>query len=284
MKKISGELQIDRFLVPYRVYGEGDAILVCLSGAKQTMSAWKSVIAYFHKQYRVLVFDMPGQGRAEILSGSPRVEMEEQMAVVHALAEQVGVQASQHAIIAGASWGAVLAAAYCERYPEDFDQAVLGSFGTKPNMVLKSVIKQVQTLIDEGRAKDIAPMMIDQFGQYIPDTLKKQILLQFESMSDEQFRAFYEHSLLVTEMEDLTHYVDLSRIRVETLVIMGQYDTIMDLFDTKKAAEKIPNSRYHLQKGVGHFLHWEDDRVLQVYEDFFVNGLAEQEKRKVDQS
>jgi pimeloyl-ACP methyl ester carboxylesterase len=274
LKKVSGEIQVGRFLIPYRVYGEAGRILVCISGAKQTMSAWKSVIAYFHQQYRVVVFDLPGQGRAKILSGGPRIEMEEQLAVVHALVEQVGVHQSEQNIIAGASWGAVLAAAYCERFPEHFDQAVLGSFGTKANPVLSAVIEQVQALIDAGRAKDIAPMMIEKFGQYIPDTLKKQILLQFDNMSEEQFRAFYEHSLLVTEMEDLNRYLDLTRIRTNTLVIMGQYDTIMDLFETKKAAAKIPNSQYYVHKGVGHFLHWEDDEVLRVYEEFFENGIV----------
>lgn len=269
MKKMSGEISVGRFIVPYRVYGDAEPVLICISGAKQTMSAWKSVVGRFHQHFRVAIFDMPGQGRSTICRGGPRIEIEEQLAVVRALVKITQADRSSHSILAGASWGAVVAAAYCDRYPNHFDQAVLGSFGTKPNIVLKGVIHQVQSLIDEGRAKDIAPMMIERFGQYIPDALKKQILIQFEHMSDEQFRAFYEHSLLVTEMEDLNHYVNLANIAADTLVIMGQYDTIMDLFDTKTAAAQIPNGEYRLVKGVGHFLHWEDDTVLDIYQAFF---------------
>ncbi len=274
MKKTSGEIEFQRFRIPYRIYGDAPRTILCLSGAKQTMSAWKSFISYFLPDYRVIVFDMPGQGRSEILSGSPRVSLEEQVAVVNQIVEAARLDQDAFTAIAGASWGAVLAAAYLDRYPEVFERALLGSFGTKPNMVLKSVIKQVQQLIEAGRAKDIAPMMLEQFGQYIPENLKRQILSQFDRMSDAQFRSFYEHSVHVTELEDLNHYVQLENIQAHTLVIMGQFDTIMDLFDTRKAAEMIPNGEYHLVKGAGHFLHWEKESILDVYRDFLERDMS----------
>ena len=94
-------------------------------------------------------------------------------------------------------------------------------------------------------------------------------------MSDQQFQSLYQHALSVIEMEDLTKYIDLSKIRVNTLVIMGQHDTIMDLFDAKKAAEGIPQGQYVVVKGAGHFLHWENDAILDVYRAFFKQNLPE---------
>jgi pimeloyl-ACP methyl ester carboxylesterase len=43
----------------------------------------------------------------------------------------------------------------------------------------------------------------------------------------------------------------------------------MDLFDTRKATQLIPQGQFKLIKGVGHFLHWEQPDILPIYENFF---------------
>jgi len=268
MKKDTGVLEYSRFSIPYRVYGDHDKVIVCVSGAKQTMSAWRSLIAYFSKEYRIVVFDMPGQGRSEILSGSLGVSLSEQVEVLNCLVEHLDISRHKQRFLIGGSWGSIVSAVYAERYPAVFDKLILGSFGTKPNSVLSSIIQQVQALIAEGRGADIAPMMIEKFGQYIPEILKKQIISQFSNMSEQQFQSFYEHSVFVTQMGDLKAHMNLSLITVPTLVVMGQFDTIMDLFDTRQATKLIPLGQFKLIKGVGHFLHWEQPDILSEYEAF----------------
>jgi len=269
MKKVSGEINCNRFIVPYRKYGSANKAIICISGAKQTMSAWRSFISYFHHEYSVVVFDMPGQGRAQIISGSAGVSLDEQVEVLN----QVTLKALDDSVVEkcvfGGSWGSIVAAAYAERHPDVFDKIILGSFGTKPNMVLSSIIDQVQVMIGEGCEKDIAPMMIEKFGQYIPEILKRQIISQFDKMTEAQFQSFYEHSVFVTQMGDLKTLVNLKNIQSPTLVVMGQYDTIMDLFDTRKATKLIPNGEFMLIKGTGHFLHWEKEKILSVYKEFY---------------
>ena len=63
MKTVKGELKLGRFLVPYRIYGEAQKTIICISGAKQTMAAWRSFVSHFINEYSVVVFDLPGQGR-----------------------------------------------------------------------------------------------------------------------------------------------------------------------------------------------------------------------------
>ena len=268
MKKDAGILEYSRFSIPYRVYGDQDKVIVCVSGAKQTMSAWRSLVAYFSKEYRIVVFDMPGQGRSEILSGPLGVSLAEQVDVLNRLVEHLDIAQHSQRFLIGGSWGSIVSAVYAERYPAVFDKLILGSFGTKSNSVLSAIIEQVQSLIAEGKVADIAPMMIEKFGQYIPDTLKKQIISQFSNMSEQQFQSFYEHSIFVTQMGDLKAHMNLARINVPTLVVMGQFDTIMDLFDTRQATKLIPLGQFKLIKGVGHFLHWEQPAILAEYQEF----------------
>ena len=275
MHKASGVLEYSRFLIPYRVYGQQEKVIVCVSGAKQTMSAWRSFISYFSKDYRVVVFDMPGQGRSEILRGSAGVPLEEQVDVLHNLLAHLEIQNCSQRYLIGGSWGSIVSAVYAELYPDTFHRLILGSFGTKPNSVLSTIIDEVQLYIQEGRGAEIAPMMIERFGQYIPDTLKRQIISQFNNMSEQQFQSFYEHSVFVTKLGDLKEYMNLDLIKVPTLVVMGQFDTIMDLFDTKKATQLIPHGEFRLVKGVGHFLHWEQPDILPIYASFLAEDIVE---------
>ncbi len=282
MKKDAGVLEFSRFLIPYRVYGDNeDKVIVCVSGAKQTMSAWRTLVSHFSEEYRVVVFDMPGQGRSEILSGTPGVSLFEQVDVLHRLVEHLGLMRCKQRFLLGGSWGSIVSAVYAEHHPEVFDKLILGSFGTKPNSVLTSIIGDVQTLIQSGKGSDIAPMMIEKFGQYIPDSLKKQIIAQFNAMNEQQFQSFYEHSVFVTQLGDLKSHMNLEKIKVPTLVVMGQFDTIMDLFDTRQATKLIPYGRFMLIKGVGHFLHWEKAELLHDYQAFLEERASQQVEIKL---
>ena len=268
MQKIVGELSSSRFTVPYRLYGSSDNLIVCISGAKQTMSAWRSFISHFQDNYSILVFDLPGQGRSVIESGDLGVSLDEQVDVLNSLLSHVGAEKFKHRYLGG-SWGSIVAASFLERNPGLFHRAILGSFGTKANSVLGGIIDQVQVYIDAGRGAEIAPLMIEKFGKLIPEHLQRQIIRQFDDMSDEQFTSFYEHSKAVTEMGDLKSHIDLAAIDVPVLVIMGQYDTIMDLFDTRIATSLIPLGEFRLVKGAGHFLHWENSDILSDYRNYF---------------
>jgi hypothetical protein len=77
-----GTITTDRFLIPYRVYGQGEQFMVCVNAVQQTMAAWRSVIGYFAERWRLLLFDFPGQGRGRILSGATEVSLDEQIQVL----------------------------------------------------------------------------------------------------------------------------------------------------------------------------------------------------------
>ena len=269
MQKVIGTLSFNRFDIPYRVYGDSAKTIVCLSGAKQTMSAWRSFVSHFQSAYRIVVFDMPGQGRSKILQGAAGVSLDEQVEILHQVILETNTHCSAEKFLIGGSWGSIVAAAYADKYTDTFDRMILGSFGTKANTVLQSVIDDVQHLISLGKGKDIAPVMIEKFGQSIPDTLKRQIVAQFDCMTEKQFQSFYEHSVAVSKMGDLKDLVNLKNIPIPVLVVMGQFDTVMDLFDTRKSTKLLPQGEFKLINGVGHFLHWEQPSILAEYEAFF---------------
>lgn len=266
MKIIKGELSLGRFLVPYRIYGEAEKTIICISGAKQTMAAWRSFVSHFVSDYSVVLFDLPGQGRATILSGSAGIGFDEQVDVLHSVIEATNRNGT--VILAAASWGTIISAAIAARYPEMVDKMILGSFGAKPSKAVIEIIREGQSLFNENKTEDIAPLMIEKFGQQIPETQKKQMIEQFRGMSREQFLSFYEHCEFVGQASDIEDFVELGKITASTLILSGEYDAILDTNEIKKASSRIPDCEYKMIAGAGHFLHWEQPDILNTYSEF----------------
>ncbi|MDB9751903.1 alpha/beta hydrolase [Gammaproteobacteria bacterium] len=261
-----GELSLQRFLVPYRIYGKAEKTIVCISGAKQTMAAWRSFVSHFVADYSVVVFDLPGQGRGQILSGAPGITFDEQVDVLHSIINKTNRNGT--VILAAASWGTIISVALAARYPVLVDKMILGSFGAKPSKAVIEVIKEGQKLFDMNKTDDIAPLMIEKFGQHIPHTHKKQIIEQFRGMSREQFLSFYDHCEFVEQASDIEDFIDLGNITASTLILSGEFDAILDPSDIEKASSRIPDCEFKMIPGAGHFLHWEQADILHTYSEF----------------
>ncbi|MCA1780227.1 MAG: alpha/beta hydrolase, partial [Xanthomonadaceae bacterium] len=151
MKTSRGTIQAGRFEVPYRVYGQQENLLVCVSGAMQTMSIWRSVVKRFCGEYTVVLFDMPGVGRSRIVSGGAHVTVDEQIAVLDALIRQV--RRRGELTLAGSSWGTAIAASYAAGHPEAVQCLLLSSFGMRPNAGMEYVVKRATELY---QARDYA--------------------------------------------------------------------------------------------------------------------------------
>ena len=266
MNKTKGEISVGRFLIPYRLFGRGDRILVCVNGAQQTMAAWRPVVTYFARNYRLLLFDFPGQGRARTISGSSVVDLDEQVEVLR----QVLLDQNDHkkCIVAGASWGGVVVAAFASRFPEMVEKIVLASFGIRVNEKLVEAIQDGQRLNGTATGEKVADVIIKYFGQHLNDAFKKKMHSQFKNITKEHLENFNAHGQLLKTTRHISEVVDLRSVKAQTLIINGALDTVMDQQDVVLAAAQIANCMVKIVPGVGHFLHNESDDVLEIYRDF----------------
>lgn len=251
MKVQKGSISCKRFHVPYRIYGDKPDTIVCISGAKQTMAVWKSFVKHFVSSFSVVVFDLPGTGRAEILSGAPHVTFEEQQRVLLNVIDETAK--ADKVVLAAASWGTILAAYIAAKFPTKIDKMILGSFGVSTNDTILDLIHQGQSAFKTGNIENIAPLMIECFGQYIPDSQKQQMISQFSNMDERELVNFYEHCEFVKSSRDISKLINLGKIKAKTLVICGEQDTILDHDGIRVAVTKIPNCVYKLVPDTGHF-------------------------------
>jgi pimeloyl-ACP methyl ester carboxylesterase len=261
---IKGKLSVQRFVVPYRVYGDGERTLVFINGIMQSMAMWHTFVRRFSQRYRIVIFDFPNQGSGRVVAGSFQLSLEEQVDILDAVIKAAGGE--DQLTVCSASWGGVVAMVYAARYPQRLKRLILASMGTRPNQKMIETITKGLEMPTVNRL-EVAETLIESFGQNLPEAMKNKITRQFQRMGSEELAAFCQHGITLLSVRELGKVVDVSTIQCKTILVHGEKDAIVDLEDVRFLASQIPHSEVKVIKDVGHFLHLEKDELLDVYED-----------------
>jgi len=261
---VKGTIEQGRFSIPYRIYESEGPHIICLNGVQQSMAMWLSLVERYSPYYRVVLFDFPNQGKGKVVSGPGLVSLDEQVNILREVIKATGT--SKDVSLCAASWGGIIALAFASRYHGWVKQLCLASLGTKANDLMVETIKK-GFAVDPKNRKKMADILIESFGQNLPKNIKQKIIRQFNSMSQENLNAFYEHGMAVVETKKIGDMIKLSDIREKTFLIYGEKDTIIDLEDVKFLASQIPECQIRIVKDAGHFLHMEKVDIFDIYAD-----------------
>jgi len=276
---VKGTIEISRFVVPYRIYENDGPHIVCINGVQQSMAMWHSFVLRYAPYYRIILFDFPDQGKGRIVSGPIFVSLDEQVEILREVMKATG--ANNNVTICSASWGGIVAIAFASRHRNEVKNLCLASLGTKANDKMVETIKNGFQIDPQNRQK-MADMLIESFGQGLPENIKNKIVTQFKNMSEENLRAFYEHGLFVVSTKKIGDLINLSNIKAKTVLIHGENDSIIDLDDVNFLASQIPNCAVKVVKGAGHFLHMESEDVFDIYEDIL--SIPPKDEKKIQKS
>lgn len=145
------ELVVDGARLHYAVGGVGPPI-VLVHGLGGTVENWRGIAPALAKKHRVLVPDLPGHGRSELLPGTIR-HLDPYADAVASVLEAEGVD---RAVWVGHSLGAVVALCAAVRRPEIVRGIVLaGAAGIGSQTRLARVTLTLDGIIQPGKA--IAP-------------------------------------------------------------------------------------------------------------------------------
>jgi pimeloyl-ACP methyl ester carboxylesterase len=264
MPSTKGKLNVERFVIPYRVYGEGGSSLVFINGIQQSMAMWHSFVRRFSQSYRIVLFDFPNQGLGRLVEGSSHLSLDEQVVILDAVIN--ATSGEDRPRVCSASWGGVVALAYAVRHPQRLRGLILASIGTKANQKMTEIITKGLEMPVKDRL-EVAETLIEAVGQELPAAMKKRIISQFQRMDTRALQAFFDHGSTVISVRDLNKVVDVGKVQCKTILLYGENDTIVDLEDVRFLASQIPGSELKLIKDVGHFLHLEKEELLEVYAD-----------------
>jgi class 3 adenylate cyclase/pimeloyl-ACP methyl ester carboxylesterase len=256
---LSGEVNI-----AYQALGVGPVDLILIPGFMSHVEFLHELAGYtaFLRRLstfaRVITFDKRGQGLSDRVSNAP--SLEQRMDDVRAVMDAVG---SQQAILFGNSEGCAMSALFAATYPERVSKLLL--YGGYVNRLDLSSKQREERALERAKLwgtgamlKGVAPNLfanpdaVAQFGKY-----------ERLSATPGAAKAF---ALLNTQI-DVSAI--LPTVRVPTLVLHRQGDTIVPIERGRDLASLIPNAKLIEYPGDEHgFIRGDVDSLLGDIEQF----------------
>lgn len=251
------------YVIPVTLAGDGERCLVCVNAGQQTMNAWRPVLAELTGDtgYRLALFDFPNQGRDASLQRA--LDVGEQAAIVDAVVTRVSPDAQVD--VFGGSWGSVVAAVFAATHPQKVRRLMLGSFTVAPSRKLRAFSPRCQAAIERGDRAEIAEVFLEAFGGGLTDAWKLAIRRQFSRFSAPDIAQLRHQCDEVAAGTDLRTMIDFGRITARVLVINGADDPLIEPEDNEETKRALPNAELRVVPSVGHFLHFEQTRLVRDY-------------------
>lgn len=244
------------------VMSEGDATLptiVFLHGFTGSVSTWQEVAKYLQGKFRIIAIDLIGHGRSAIPEDFKRYRMEEQIADLEAVFEELGLV---HFTLVGYSMGGRIALAYTTEYAARVTSLILESASPglrteKERMARRSADQKLsERIIKDGIISFV------NFWEEIP-LFQSQEVLSVErrrTIREErlgQQKLGLANSLLgIGTGSQASYWTKLQSIEIPVLLLTGEIDK--KFADISQEMKKYLPFVYHQTvKGAGHAIHVE---------------------------
>lgn len=218
------------------VRGQGSPLLLLngLGGLIRTFDPLRDELI----DYKTITLDVPGVGKSQM----PRwpLRLPSHADVIAEMLNQLGIDRVD---VFGVSWGGALAQEFALRYPGMVRRLILAATSAGPAVLVKPA--------------DI----LDVFGGSKSAKLRKQegtrnsiqTLLRFgvaKGMLTVNPRTYYHQ---IAALVGWTSLLRLFRLRQRTLILTGERDTLVRLYNAHILRRAIRRAELHVLKGEGHF-------------------------------
>ena len=224
--------------------------LVLVHGFSGDKDNWTRMLPHFTKQYRVIVPDVPGFGEND-RHEDESYDMISQLRRLKAFTDHMGLKSFS---IAGNSQGGMLAMMFAYFHPERIEKMVLVNAAG----ITAPVKNEYMKLIDDGQvplASDNAEQferawdMVFEKRPYIPKLLKDYFQARAIKYSGFTRKIWDDQQKNPFTLDEI-----LSKISkdIETLVIWGDKDKILDVSCVDVIRQEMPAAKVEILKDCGH--------------------------------
>ena len=241
------KVSLDDSFARYIVFGKGKKTLIMIPGLGEALKGLKGqafILSLYYKKfakdYTVYVI-----GRKEIV---PQGYSTRDMAndVVRVL-DSINIK---NADIVGISQGGMIAQHIAINYPERVNKLVLGITISKPSETLQKVVNawinmasngDYKALISDTMEKTYTQKHYKKYKMFLPLITRIGKPKSFERFINQAYSCLNHNT-----------YDKLFRIKANTLILGGDSDNVVGGDSSSQIAEKIPNNKFVLYKGLGH--------------------------------
>lgn len=262
----------DNIRTYYEVHGEGKP-LVFIHGGWVDHQMWNPQVEHFSQKYKVITYDVRGHGRTEGAS-SEKYSVELWADDLKALLEGISVKKPA---ICGISLGGMIAQVYAVKYPEDLKVLILADTAASTELTLSDKIQKyllapkwlflsIVNLLGMRRYADFAFRLAGitrgekWFG--MSEEVRRYVREQMYGFDTNEFNKIFAATYDFTLQ-------DLSRIKVPTLIINGEYESKSVFKHTEKMKELISEAQDIVIPNAGHTSNMENSEEFnRVVEEF----------------
>jgi pimeloyl-ACP methyl ester carboxylesterase len=218
------------------IRGQGSPLLLLngLGGLIRTFDPLRDELA----DYRTITLDVPGVGKSQMPRWPMRLPRHADL--IAEMLKQLGIEQVD---VFGVSWGGALAQEFALRYPGMVRRLILAATSAGPAML----VKPADILDFFGRSKSVKSRTQEGSRNSIQTLLRFGVV---HGMLTVNPRTYY-HQL--TALVGWTSLLRLFRLRQRTLILTGERDTLVRLYNAHILRRTIRRAELHVLHGEGHF-------------------------------
>jgi pimeloyl-ACP methyl ester carboxylesterase len=242
--------------------------LVLLHGFPLDSRIWRKQRESLADSFHVITPDLRGFGKSQ---SNESFTMKSLADDVHAFLAEIG---ALPAVLGGLSMGGYVALEYVKKYPTDLRGLLLidtraEGDSTEGKQARTKMIELVKEKGPPAVAEQMMPKML------APDSLKGKddVVRELQQIMQSCPATTIINALLA--MRDRTdHTSDLPSIGAETLIVVGEADSITPVASAEKMHTAIPNSQLTIIPKAGHMTSMEQPQALNDAIHSFITSLG----------
>jgi pimeloyl-ACP methyl ester carboxylesterase len=229
------QVEINGVKINYVFEGTGFETIIFIHGLGESLESWRHQINFFSKKFKVIALDLRGHGKSSI--PKKKIEIGDFAEDVKGLLDHLGVKKAH---FCGLSMGALVLFEIYKRYPDYFLSMIL--------VAARHKFPPAQTAVLEGMSMEIIGAEVATFAlaANAPEQLKEEVARMIAGTKKDA----YIQSAEATSMLDYSEL--LPKIKVPTLIIVGELDIVTPVSSAEIINKSIQGSILQIIPGVGH--------------------------------
>ncbi|MFI8418137.1 alpha/beta fold hydrolase [Serratia sp. NPDC078593] len=255
-------IYVERYIYP----GITESV-ICVNGSFSTTLSFRNCVKSLKNSMNVILFDLPFIGKSRPHNQLSRLlPKSEEVTILNHLIERY-----QPTSILSLSWGGVATLMALSTRPCSIRKAIVASFSTRITPAMRSFIASAKTLLDEGKNNEIATLLNNELGKYLPGLLRQVNHEHIKNLDQEAYR---QASFHIEQISALCHedYLDIfHNIETPIMFINGERDEYTTPEDIRNIENDIQNCEFITVPETGHFLDMESRSASQCVGRFLNN-------------
>lgn len=229
------QVEINGVKINYVFEGTGFETIIFIHGLGESLESWRHQINFFSKKFKVIALDLRGHGKSSI--PKKKIEIGDFAEDVKGLLDHLGIKKAH---FCGLSMGALVLFEMYKRCPDYFLSMIL--------VAARHKFPPAQTAVLEGMSMEIIGAEVATFAlaANAPEQLKEEVAKMIAGTKKDA----YIQSAEATSMLDYSEL--LPKIKVPTLIIVGELDIVTPVSSAEIINKSIQGSILQIIPGVGH--------------------------------